>query len=119
MSKILEWPSIGCGKEYKTLSDYSGYRIEDAEGNIIIPAGRYALIYGCFCRGYVRVRNNAGHWGIVNEVGKEVVPVKMYNIWNFYKQKYTLPYTTVEPRKGDDDYHFVFDIAQLIQVARQ
>jgi hypothetical protein len=71
-------------------SDYK-WGVIDTEGNIIVPFGKYDWIDG-FDNGLARVKigkitngkaDNDNKWGIINEAGKEVLPVEYDNIWNF------------------------------------
>ena len=73
------------GKDYR-------YRVINANGEEVIPAGKYDWIDG-FDHGFARVkigkqsnnlRNNDNKWGIIDEEGNEVVPCSYSEIWNFY-----------------------------------
>lgn len=76
--------------------------VEDLNGNIIVPFGKYDWIDG-FDSGLARVKkgkesnnkvNNNNKWGIINEKGEEVLPVEYDRIWNFLgKNRFS---TTVE-----------------------
>ena len=70
--------------------DYK-WGVEDLEGNIIVPFGKYDWIDG-FDSGLARVKigkesNNKAHnenkWGVINEKGEEVLPVEYDRVWNF------------------------------------
>ena len=60
------------------------YGVLDINGNEVVPFGRYRWIDG-FDSGYTRVLINE-KWGIINEFGEEVLPVKYDEIWNFYNK---------------------------------
>lgn len=71
------------------------YGVIDIYGTEIVQYGKYAWI-DIFDRGLARVKygnssslNYEGdQWGIIDETGKEILPVKYDNIWNFYGKKY-------------------------------
>lgn len=71
------------------------YGVIDIYEKEIVPYGKYAWI-DYFDRGLARVKygnssslNYKGDkWGIIDEAGKEVLPVQYDNIWNFYGKKY-------------------------------
>ena len=54
----------------------------DGNDNVIVPFGKYAWIDG-FDNGLSRVRNMRFKWGIINELGEEVLPLEYEKIWNF------------------------------------
>ena len=91
------------------LKETDNYKwgVEDLNGNIIVPYGKYAWIDG-FENGLARVRtekknkvsnlkvygvktnsnneDNNEHsekWGLIDETGKEVLPLEYGEIWNF------------------------------------
>lgn len=72
------------------------YRVINAWGKEIVPAGKYHYIDG-FDHGFARVKigkggsyikDNGNKWGIINEEGEEVLPAEHEAIWNFYKKGY-------------------------------
>lgn len=81
--------------------DYK-WGVEDLNGNVIVPFGKYDWIDG-FDSGLARVKigkesnnkvNNNNKWGIINEKGEEVLPVEYDRIWNFLgKNRFS---TTIE-----------------------
>lgn len=62
------------------------YGVVDAKTGVpIVPFGKYSWI-DAYDHGLARVIVNKGNekkWGIINEQGVEVLPVKYDNIWNF------------------------------------
>lgn len=71
-------------------SDYK-WGIIDSNCNVAVPFGKYAWIDG-FEKGLARVKighksnahaNNGNKWGIINELGEEVLPVVYDEVWNF------------------------------------
>lgn len=72
------------------------YGVTDNQGNTIVPFGKYAWISG-YDHGLARVKSIFGivrvdlqtgaaeeaKWGIIDEEGKEVLPVEYDEIWNF------------------------------------
>lgn len=75
----------------------------DAEGNIVVPFGKYAWIDG-FQNGLAKVishedtsspnivflygdETRVAKQGIINEAGEEVLPLE-YNVWKFYGKDY-------------------------------
>ncbi len=70
------------------------YGVLNLKGEIIVPFGRYSYIDG-FDNGLARVKlgqrtngvlNSENKWGLINEEGKEVLPVVFDNIWKFYRK---------------------------------
>ena len=85
-------PAIGNSFIYSVQSMDGNYGVITPEGKIIVPFGKYDYIGG-FDRGYARVKigkttnglvDNNCKWGLINDVGNEVLPVEYDNIWNFY-----------------------------------
>lgn len=77
---------------YVVRSFGKGYAVINADGEIIVPFGRYDYIDG-FDSGYARiklgkttngVKDSGSLWGIINENGEEKLEPKYSNIWNFY-----------------------------------
>ncbi len=75
-------------------SDYK-WGVVDLEGNEIVPFGKYDWIDGFGC-GFARVnrRVKSVHnkriitkWGMINDLGEEVVKVELNKIHNFYKKE--------------------------------
>lgn len=68
-----------------------GYAVFSEDGNMIVPFGRYDYIDG-FDSGYSRVKKGArgslehpdDKWGIIDETGKEVLPVEYTHVEPFY-----------------------------------
>ncbi len=70
--------------------DYS-YSVVNIKGEEIIPSKKYAWIDG-FDNGLARfntIINDKKKWGIINDLGEEVVPPIYDKIWNFYKKNRT------------------------------
>lgn len=91
--------------------------VVDTDGNVRVPFGKYDII-DPFFMGLARVkigelaslRGNHGkfHWGIIDLSGKEVVPVKYTELYEFSLNKRT------RIRVGiDAEYHYLYlrDIA--------
>jgi hypothetical protein len=111
-TKIKEWvPCVDIVRDYKkaqqikygcglyTILQHNMWRVEDQEGNIIIPPGKYDFIDGFDKCGLARVKKNRKEdfinpekstkdvWGIVNTKGEEVLKLKYSEIWIFYNKK--------------------------------
>ena len=80
----------------KELLENAGIEFEilTADGEEIVPFGKYEWIDG-FDKGYARVKNgkqssnlkdNDNKWGLINEIGEEVLPAEYDSIWNFYNK---------------------------------
>lgn len=89
-------PSICCDEMFYTVQrkDYK-YGVININGEEVIPFGKYHWIDG-FDSGLARVKigketnakeQSTNLWGIVNEKGKEVLPLEYSQIWNFYDKK--------------------------------
>ncbi len=75
------------------------YGVIDNTGEMVVPLGKYAWISG-YDHGLARVKSIFGDesldlesgkiekakWGIIDESGKEVLPVIYDEIWNFFKK---------------------------------
>ena len=91
-------PAIGNEKLYTVQNKHFGYAVLNIDGTEVVPFGKYSWIDG-FNKGLARVRNgnvtngqneNGNKWGLIDENGKEVLPLDYDNIWNFYgKQRVT------------------------------
>lgn len=91
-------PAIGNKKLYTVQNKHFGYAVLNIDGTEVVPFGKYSWIDG-FNKGLARVRNgnvtngqneNGNKWGLIDENGKEVLPLDYDNIWNFYgKQRVT------------------------------
>ena len=88
------------GKVFTVQHKNCFYAVLDLEGKEIVPLGKYDWIDG-FDHGLARVIINvddpsiiggrSSKYGIINEKGEEVLPVKYDTIWNFYgKNKSTV-----------------------------
>lgn len=85
-------PAIGNKKLYTVQNDNYQYAVLSIDGNEIVPFGKYNWIDG-FDNGLARVKigsttnglnANDCKWGLIDENGKEVLPVEYDNIWTFY-----------------------------------
>lgn len=82
-----------------SLQTYSGWSVMDVHNDeIIIPEGEYNYIEG-FRYGYARVKKN-GLWGVINAIGKVVIPAEYKDMLDFY-ENWDKPETKV--RKSEDD----------------
>ena len=122
------------------ILDYNKWRVEDAQGNIIVPPGKYDYI-DCFDRcGLARVKKDRkvdfinpdkstkDMWGIINSKGEEVLEVKYSQIWKFYnKQRRTAKVFedyTIEDYDGSiehntREYEFNLYTLKLIDIEAQ
>lgn len=90
-------PAIG-NKKLFTLQDKNyRYGVFTADGEEIVPLGKYHWIDG-FDNGLARVKkdivingikNNGSKWGLIDENGKEILPIEYDDIWNFYGKERT------------------------------
>ena len=91
-------PAIGNKKLYTVQNKHFGYAVLNIDGTEVVPFGKYSWIDG-FDKGLARVKfenvtngqnENGNKWGLIDENGKEVLPLDYDNIWNFYgKQRVT------------------------------
>ena len=61
---------------------HGNYGVVDINNNTVVEFGLYSWIDG-FSNGYSRVKRE-GKWGIINELGEEVLPCKYKHIKDFY-----------------------------------
>lgn len=128
------------GYNMVVILDYNKWRVEDAQGNIIVPPGKYDYI-DCFDRcGLARVKKDRkvdfinpdkstkDMWGIINSKGEEVLEVKYSQIWKFYnKQRRTAKVFedyTIEDYDGSiehntREYEFNLYTLKLIDIEAQ
>jgi hypothetical protein len=94
-SFYLLLPAIGNKKIYTVQNNLFEYAVLNIDGTEVVPFGKYNWIDG-FDNGLARVRignvtngqkENGNKWGLINENGKEVLPLEYDNIWNFYDKK--------------------------------
>lgn len=91
-------PAIGNKKLYTVQNKHFGYAVLNIDGTEVVPFGKYSWI-DRFDKGLARVKfgnvtngqnENGNKWGLIDENGKEVLPLDYDNIWNFYgKQRVT------------------------------
>lgn len=91
-------PSIGEKKLYTVQNKDYKYAVLNIDGTEVVPFGKYSWIDG-FDNGLARVRignvtngqnENGNKWGLIDENGKEVLPLEYDSIWTFYgKQRVT------------------------------
>lgn len=87
-------PSIGEKKLYTVQNEGYKYAVLNTDGKEVVPFGKYSWIDG-FDNGLARVignvtnkqNKNSNKWGLIDENGKEVLPLEYDNIWNFYGKK--------------------------------
>ena len=96
------------------------YSVIDDNGMTIIPYGKYDWIDE-YQYGFARVKigketngkKNANiKWGIIDELGVEVIPVIYDNIWNFYGTNWE--YTNL--CLNDMIFRFYFKTKEIIRV---
>lgn len=95
-------PSIGKDKLYTVQNTERQYAVLRMDGTEVVPFGKYHWIDG-FDNGIARV-NNGNKWGLINEKGKEVLPLEYDQIWNFYDRKRI----STRVVKDNVDYDVVF-----------
>lgn len=82
-------PAIGDKQLFTAQNQKGQHGVLSADGEEIVPFGKYNWIDG-FDKGLARVKiwNSEGEgkakWGLIDETGKEVLPIEYDNIWNFY-----------------------------------
>ena len=91
-------PAIGNKNLYTVQDKNYKYAVLNIDGKEVVPFGKYSWIDG-FDKGLARViignvtngqNENGNKWGLIDENGKEVLPLDYDNIWNFYgKQRVT------------------------------
>lgn len=91
-------PSIGEKKLYTVQNKDYKYAVLNIDGTEVVPFGKYSWIDG-FDNGLARVtigsvtngqNENGNKWGLIDENGKEVLPLEYDSIWTFYgKQRVT------------------------------
>ena len=91
-------PAIGTKNLYTVQDKNLGYAVLNTDGTEVVPYGKYSWIDG-FDKGLARARignvtngqdESGNKWGLIDENGKEVLPLEYDNIWNFYgKQRVT------------------------------
>ena len=88
-------PAIGNKKLYTVQNNHFEYAVLNIDGTEVVPFGKYNWIDG-FDNGLARVRignvtnwqkENGNKWGLINENGKEVLPLEYDDIWAFYGKK--------------------------------
>ena len=91
-------PAIGTKNLYTVQDKNLGYAVLNTDGTEVVPFGKYSWIDG-FDKGLAMARignvtngqdESGNKWGLIDENGKEVLPLEYDNIWNFYgKQRVT------------------------------
>lgn len=88
-------PAIGNKKLYTVQNNNFEYAVLNIDGTVVVPFGKYSWIDG-FDNGLARVKigkvtngqkDNGNKWGLINENGKEVLPLEYDDIWTFYGKK--------------------------------
>lgn len=86
-----EFKGIGVSDDKKILTIHymdGQYGVANIDGEEIVPKGKYQWI-DSFEQGLARVNYFDGEnkkWGIIDDSGKEVLPLKFSEIWNFYNR---------------------------------
>lgn len=96
-------------KTFSLRNHDKGYCVVDREGNVIVPYEKYNFIDGFF-KGYARVKKDS-KWGIIDTLGKVIVPIEYDEIWSFHGQK-DLSSTRVINR-GQIELRFYFNTGEL------
>lgn len=88
-------PAIGNKNLYTVQNNHFEYAVLNIDGTEVVPFGKYNWIDG-FDNGLARVRignvtngqkENGNKLGLINENGKEVLPLENDDIWPFYGKK--------------------------------
>lgn len=88
-------PAIGNKKLYTVQNKHFGYAVLNIDGTEVVPFGKYSWIDG-FDNGLARAKignvtngqnENGNKWGLIDENGKEVLPLEYDCIWTFYGKK--------------------------------
>lgn len=88
-------PAIGNKNLYTVQNKDYKYAVLNTDGTEVVPFGKYSWIDG-FDNGLARVRignvtngqiQNGSKWGLIDENGKEVLPLEYDSIWTFYGKK--------------------------------
>lgn len=88
-------PAIGNKNLYTVQNNHFEYAVLNIDGTEVVPFGKYNWIDG-FDNGLARVRignvtngqnENGNKWGLVDENGKEILPLEYDNIWTFNRGK--------------------------------
>ena len=88
-------PAIGNKKIYTVQDKNFGYAVLNTDGTEVVPFGKYSWIDG-FDKGLARVRignvtngqnENGNKWGLIDENGREILPLEYDCIWTFYGKK--------------------------------
>ena len=88
-------PAIENKKLYTVQNKKHQYAVLNIDGIEVVPFGKYNWIDG-FDNGLARVKignmtngqkNNGDKWGLIDENGKEVLPIEYDEIWSFYGKK--------------------------------
>lgn len=94
------------------------FSVVDDNGTIIVPYGKYDWI-DKYQFGYARVKigketngnKNANvKWGIIDELGTEVVPTIYNDIWNFYGTNWRSTILCLDQR----EFEFIFSTKQIV-----
>ena len=88
-------PAIGNKNLYTVQDKNYKYAVLNIDGKEVVPFGKYNWMDG-FDNGLARVRignvtngqiQNGSKWGLIDENGKEVLPLEYDSIWTFYGKK--------------------------------
>ena len=87
-------PAIGNKELYTVQNNNFEYAVLNIDGTVVVPFGKYRWIDG-FDNGLARVigkvpngqKDNGNKCGLINENGKEVLPLEYDDIWTFYGKK--------------------------------
>ena len=88
-------PAIGNKNLYTVQDKNYKYAVLNIDRKEVVPFGKYSWIDG-FDNGLARVRignvtngqiQNGSKWGLIDENGKEVLPLEYDSIWTFYGKK--------------------------------
>lgn len=79
---------ISSNQRFFTVKDTNlEYSILNLMGDVVVPVGKYAFIDGVehgLARVYQYDGDNKKKWGIIDIDGREVVPLKYDEMWNFW-----------------------------------
>ena len=95
------------------------FSVIDNNGTTIVPYGKYDWI-DKYQFGFTRVKigketngnKNANvKWGIIDELGKEVVPTVCDDIWNFHGTSWRSTILCID----NSEFEFIFSTQQIIR----
>lgn len=88
--QYIEFYPFSCGLACVRNTNYK-YGYIDHNNRTVVPFGKYIWVDPYFISGYARVKeysyfDDKEYWGIINTLGKLVVPLEYDNIWTINEQ---------------------------------